>query len=86
MSGSRRIGIPAYVYAPAQCVDCVGQVCFFVELGQGSIWPAFVFTHRVSVPNSRKPAPVLGLRAIVQGELLFLGSVGVRARLLRKVV
>jgi hypothetical protein len=33
-----------------------------------------VFTHWVSVPNSCKPAPVLGQRAITGSELLFLGS------------
>jgi hypothetical protein len=34
-----------------------------------------VFTHWVSVPNLRKPPPLLAQRAIAGRELPFLGSI-----------
>ena len=69
----RRTFVPAYVYTPAKCVHHLGLIGFLFELGKGSHWPAFVFTHWVSVPNLRKPAPGLDQTAIAGSELLFLG-------------
>jgi hypothetical protein len=56
----RRTGLPADVHAPAQCVYHLCLIRVLVEPGNGLGWPAFMFTHRVSVPNPRKPASMLG--------------------------
>jgi hypothetical protein len=68
----RRTFFPTYVHSTAKGVYHLGLIGCIFELGKGSYWPMFVFTHWVSVPNSCKPTPVLGLRAIAGSELLFL--------------
>ena len=55
----RRTRVPAHVHSPAQCVYHLRLIAAFFAPGQGQLSPAFAFTHRVSVPNPRKPAPVL---------------------------
>jgi hypothetical protein len=65
--------IPAHVPSPAQGVYHLGVFGVVFELGNGSFSPAFVFTHWVSVPNLRKPTPVLALREIRKKELRLLG-------------
>jgi hypothetical protein len=69
----RRTFVPAYVHTPAKRVHHLRLIGSIFELGKGSHWPAFVFTHWVSVPNPRKPAPGLDQTAIAGSELLFLG-------------
>jgi hypothetical protein len=61
------------MHATAQSVYHLGLIITFLELGKGSVWPAFVFTHWVSVPNLRKPAPVLALPVIAGCQLPDLG-------------
>jgi hypothetical protein len=49
----RRTFVPAYVHSPAKRVYHLGLICILFEPDKGSRWPAFVFTHWVSVPNPR---------------------------------
>lgn len=63
----RRTFIPAHVHSPAKRVYHLRLIGSYFELGKGSHLPTFVFTHWVSVPNLRKPAPVLDQRAFTSG-------------------
>ena len=68
--GLRRF-VPAHVHAPTHRVD---HHRVFAGLRQHGFLLLDYFTHRVSLPNDIKPAPVLAFPGIALGQLLFLGS------------
>ncbi len=73
MRRGRRPLVPAHVHAPSQRVHDLRLNWSLLALDKGSHPSAFAFTHRVSVPNQRQPAPVLGFFRFGEGELPDLG-------------
>jgi hypothetical protein len=61
------------VNSTAKGVYHLGLIGSFFELGKGSFWPVFVFTHWVSMPNPCTSSPVLAQKTIAGDELPFLG-------------
>ena len=55
----RRTFVPAHVHSSAQRVHHLRLIAALFDPGQGPHSPAFAFTHRVSLPNRRKPASAL---------------------------
>ena len=62
--------VPAHVHAPAHRVH---HHRVLAGLGQGRLSRFKCVTHRVSLPDHRKPASVLDFSAFTQGQLRFLG-------------
>ena len=68
--GSRTF-VPAHAHEPTKRLYHLGLLAPFCEFGKGSVWPAFVLIHGVSVQNPRKPSPMLALCMTVQSHCDF---------------